>query len=82
MVAAKESCALCGLEIHGSPVLQDFAGEEKHFCCQGCARIYQVAHENNMLDQVLTQPKHKPLKFAEIRFKPGETAYFSIRGMW
>ena len=82
MVAVKEHCALCGLEIHGSPVLQNFGGEEKHFCCQGCARIYQVAHENNMLDQVLTQPKRKPMKFADLRFKPGETAYFSIRGMW
>ena len=82
MVAAKEDCALCGLEIHGSPVVRTFEGVEKHFCCQGCSRIYQVAHENNMLDQVLTQPKRKPMKFADIRFKPGETAYFSIRGMW
>ena len=81
MVAANETCALCGLDIHSSPVSYAVDGEEKHFCCQGCARVYQVAHENNMLDQVLARPQPKPSGFTDVIFKPGETAYFSIGGM-
>ncbi|MHB1590119.1 MAG: heavy metal translocating P-type ATPase [Sulfuricella sp.] len=55
---------------------------EKHFCCIGCARVYQIAHENNMLDQVLARPQPEPSGFVDVIFKPGETAYFSIGGMW
>jgi hypothetical protein len=45
-------------------------------------RVYQVAHENNMFDQVLAQNQPKRASFTDLIFKPGETAYFSLDGMW
>jgi heavy metal translocating P-type ATPase len=77
-----ETCDLCGLKINGSPVAQSFDGEEKHFCCHGCARVYDVAHENDMLDQILAKPQTKPPGFTDLVLSPGETAYFSLDGMW
>ncbi len=60
MVAGhKETCDLCDQPIEGAPVVRTFDGEEKHFCCPGCARVYQVARENDMLDQVLPESKRK-----------------------
>jgi heavy metal translocating P-type ATPase len=77
-----ETCDLCGLKIEGPPVAQSFDGEEKDFCCHGCARVYQVAHDNDMLDQVLAKPQTKPPGFTDLVLSPGETAYFSLDGMW
>ncbi len=74
-------CDLCGLDITAAPVIQVFDGEEKHFCCQGCARVYQAAYENGMLDQVLVAPS-KPKFKREAVFHPGESAHFLIQGMW
>jgi len=75
------SCDLCGLDITAAPVVQIFDGEEKHFCCQGCARVFQAAYENGMLDQVLVAPIQTKIK-REVVFHPGESAHFSIQGMW
>jgi len=77
-----ETCDLCGLEIDGPPVAQSFDGEEKHFCCHGCARVYQVAHDNDMLDQVQAKPEPNRPGFTDLVLSPGETAYFSLDGMW
>jgi heavy metal translocating P-type ATPase len=82
LVKQAETCDLCGLKINGAPVVRSFDGEEKHFCCEGCARVYQVAHDNGMLDQVLPTPKPKPLGLKDAVFRPGETAHFSVDGMW
>jgi len=80
-VVSRESCDLCGLDVKGAPVVQVFNGEEKHFCCQGCARVYQAAYENGMLDQVLSPtPPNKLRRDAVIH--PGKSAHFSIQGMW
>ncbi|MFL7814103.1 MAG: heavy metal translocating P-type ATPase metal-binding domain-containing protein [Anaerolineales bacterium] len=75
MVEQKE-CDLCGLDLGDAPVEKDFDGEKKEFCCQGCARVYQAAYENGMLDKV--QGKATPDR------SPGkkDTAYFSMEGMW
>ena len=81
MVGAKEHCALCGLEIDGPPIVRSFDGEEKHFCCEGCARVYTVARENDLLGQVLPKPRPKP-KIKDVFAGPGETAHFSVGGMW
>jgi heavy metal translocating P-type ATPase len=78
-VVNHEPCALCGLDITSTQVNLTVDGQEKHFCCQGCARVYQVAHQNGLLDQVLA-PKVKPRR--DQIFAPGERAYFSIQGMW
>jgi heavy metal translocating P-type ATPase len=81
LVDKTERCDLCGLEIDGPPVVRTFDGEEKHFCCEGCARVYTMARENEMLDQVLYQPRPKP-KIKDIFTGTGQTAHFSVSGMW
>ena len=80
-MVSRETCNLCALEITAAPVIQIFDGEEKHFCCQGCARVYQAAHENGMLDQVVGAVS-KPRSRGEKVLHPGESAHFSIQGMW
>jgi heavy metal translocating P-type ATPase len=80
-MVSHEPCDLCGLDISTAPVVQVFNGEEKHFCCHGCARVYQAALESGILDQVLTAPI-KPRDKSESVFHPGESAHFSIQGMW
>ena len=77
-----ESCALCGLRIDGPPVKREFDGEEKHFCCQGCARVYDIAHDQGMLEQVISKPETKRETIHDLVFDPGETTYFSLQGMW
>jgi heavy metal translocating P-type ATPase len=76
-----EPCDLCGLDITAVSVVRVFDGEEKHFCCQGCARVYQAAHENGMLDQVLGTAS-RPKVRGEAVLHPGESAHFAIQGMW
>jgi heavy metal translocating P-type ATPase len=69
------------LEIDGPPIVRSFDGEEKHFCCEGCARVYTVARENDLLDQVLPKPRPKA-KTRDLFAGPGATAHFSVGGMW
>lgn len=78
------TCDLCGEQIDGQPVVRTLDGEEKHFCCEGCARVYEVAHEKGMLDQVLprSQPEPKRDGLTEFIFDPGETVDFTVEGMW
>jgi heavy metal translocating P-type ATPase len=82
LVDTQKACALCGLNVDGPPVVQAFDGEEKHFCCQGCARVYQVAYENDLLDEVLVKPQPKRPGFTDLILEPGKTAYFTLDGMW
>ncbi len=39
-----DSCYHCGDEIVGRPIVYD----EKEFCCNGCATVYQLLSENNL----------------------------------
>ena len=81
----KGTCDLCGLQIDGSPIVKTFDGEDKHFCCQGCANVYEVAFKNDMLDQVVQQPAVRKSARAVVKdvfLDPGETAYFTLNGMW
>jgi heavy metal translocating P-type ATPase len=82
LVNTPETCALCGLKIDGPPVVQTFGGDEKHFCCQGCARVYQVADENDLLDEVVVMPQPKQPGLTDLIAGPGKTAYFTLDGMW
>ena len=82
----KLTCDLCGEQIDGKPVVRAFDGEEKHFCCEGCARIYQLAHENGLLDQVLPHDEPvrtpKPIDLPKYFLDPGESVGFAVDGMW
>ncbi len=82
MVERIRSCDLCGLNIDGPPVIHAFGGQEKQFCCQGCERVYEIAYENNMLDQVLVEPKKPRPTLKEAVLGAGEVSYFAISGMW
>jgi heavy metal translocating P-type ATPase len=75
-------CDLCGLRINGHPVVRRFDGKEKDFCCEGCARVYEVARENNMLDQVLPAPQEPRPRLADTLLDRGQTSIFSLSGMW
>ncbi len=77
-----DSCDLCGLTLPNPPITRDVDGENKQFCCEGCARVYEVAAENNMLSQVLPQLKISKPVFADLIKKPAESAFFTIDGMW
>jgi Cu+-exporting ATPase len=72
---------LCGLQVGDAPVVRSFDGQEKHFCCSGCARVYEVARENGMLDQIHPKPKLKPPPLILDPSKT-ETAFFDVGGMW
>lgn len=79
---SNEDCALCGPGFSkGTPVLRTFAGQDKRFCCEGCASAYELARDRGMLDQVLAHPQPDRIKLAAPIFKAGETIYFSIKGM-
>jgi heavy metal translocating P-type ATPase len=80
-MVSHEPCDLCGLDISAGSVIQILDGEEKHFCCQGCARVYQVAYENGMLKQVLGTVDKPKVRSTKV-FHQGESAHFSIQGMW
>jgi heavy metal translocating P-type ATPase len=82
LVDSTGTCDLCGLHIDGRPVVHTFDGQEKHFCCPGCARVYQVAYDNDMLDQVVAPPQVRRPAFTDLILKPGETTYFTLHGMW
>jgi heavy metal translocating P-type ATPase len=42
MIDAK-ICAHCGLALRGAPTVTKVGGDEKLFCCAGCAFVYQLA---------------------------------------
>ena len=77
----QDTCALCGDTIEGQPVVQTIGGEEKHFCCPGCARTYQQAYENDLLDKVVTRTEKKT-PISQTIFSHDENTRFTIDGMW
>jgi heavy metal translocating P-type ATPase len=82
VVAGAKTCDLCGQEIREGGVEREVGGEERHFCCEGCARVYEVAHDNEMLDLVLPHPEPKPPAMTDFILDRGETAQFTVGGMW
>ncbi len=82
MVTGAGTCDLCGLSTDGRPVVQAFEGEEKTFCCQGCARVYELALQNDMLDAVLGQQQPRRAGLKQTVLDPGQTLRFSLEGMW
>ncbi len=84
-------CALCDLPLPQQPILMSEGGEEKHFCCEGCARVYHVARETGLLEQVLQGTRasratpgkpDKPSPRRPLLGSHGESAFFDIDGMW
>ena len=82
MVNPTQPCALCGLDVGKKPVIDTYQGEEKFFCCQGCARVYRVAFENGMLEDVIYKRGDETRRIKSAFTFSGETAYISLGGMW
>jgi heavy metal translocating P-type ATPase len=80
------TCDLCEDRIGRYPVVRTFDAEEKHFCCEGCARVYELAYENDMLDQVLPSRKPErlpgPMDLPKLFLDPGKSVGFALDGMW
>ena len=64
-----------------TPVVAAVGGAEKSFCCEGCRRVYQVAADNDMLDDVVPDSRPRRARL-DVALGRGETAYFSLDGMW
>ncbi|MFN2246280.1 MAG: heavy metal translocating P-type ATPase [Candidatus Promineifilaceae bacterium] len=78
-----DRCALCHMPIMHEPVTGCYDGQEKHFCCNGCQRTYEQAHEQGMLDQVSGNGHAaKQPSFTDLVLDRGETTYFTMDGMW
>jgi len=75
-------CALCGMDIVGTPVVRTIGGEEVQFDTDGCARIYEVAAAQGILDQVLSAAEPKHAGALERLRTPHATAYIDLGGMW
>ena len=50
MKETKKACDLCGLAVEVSGFKLLTSDGEKEFCCEGCKGIYQMLHENLILD--------------------------------
>jgi copper chaperone CopZ len=68
------------MEITGNPIIEVVDNEEKHFCCQGCAKTYKNAHEMGMVSDI--QPKFELHKKQEPKETSEDAVYFSVSGMW
>ncbi len=81
-------CDLCALPPPQQPVLRILDGEQKHFCCEGCARVYEVARDTGMLEQVLQSAHAReagslaPKRERPALLRHNESAFFDINGMW
>lgn len=74
------SCDLCGMEITGNPIIEMVDNEEKHFCCQGCAKAYKNAHEAGMVSDIQQNSRHN--KKDKQKGTSEDSAYISVGGMW
>ncbi|HEX7556095.1 MAG TPA: heavy metal translocating P-type ATPase [Leptolinea sp.] len=83
MVVQRKTCDLCNLPLPDPPVKREVNDETRLFCCEGCARVYEVAFDNHMLEAVLGQkPQIKKESLNGLISLPGESAFFTIGGMW
>jgi heavy metal translocating P-type ATPase len=87
----KETCDLCGLEIDDQPIVRRFDNDdgdgdgqatEKHFCCEGCASVYEVARKNGVLDQITSKPQTGGPGLTDLVLNRNETTHFSVKGMY
>lgn len=86
MVDPRVACDLCGLELGKNAVVGQQGGLERHFCCPGCARVFEVASQAGMLEQALAAVRPADRTRGQEAVKrdagPSETMHFSIDGMW
>ncbi len=50
------ACDLCGLPVGAATyTLYTVTKQAKHFCCDGCKGIYQMLHEDQVMDENRTK---------------------------
>lgn len=52
----KKECDLCGLAVEVEGFELKTTEGEKDFCCEGCKGIYQMLHEDQILEETADKP--------------------------
>ena len=78
----RQACDLCGQEIKGSGVRDSFDGKEKTFCGEDCARAYRDMHMVSQPEEGAEGSGERGPGFADLILNRGETAHFSVKGMY
>lgn len=52
----KKECDLCGLAVEVEGFELKTTEGDKGFCCEGCKGIYQMLHEEQILEESAKQP--------------------------
>lgn len=47
----KKTCDLCGLSVEVDDFKLTTREGDKHFCCEGCKGIYQMLHEDEIMQE-------------------------------
>jgi len=71
------------MKLGENPVTREIDGKSLNFCCEGCARAYQKAHQSDLITEIKS-PKEKQTDFSKLKLNldKKDTAYFSMDGMW
>jgi P-type Cu2+ transporter len=80
--AHHRSCELCGLPPQPDAVTLTLEDGDHHFCCPGCARVYGLARDAGLLEEVTAPRARQRRRGASVLLDRGETAYFTVDGMW
>lgn len=59
MSETKKTCDLCGLPIEVSGFTLKTQQGSKGFCCEGCLGIYQMLHEDQVMNESEQSEKFK-----------------------
>ncbi len=84
MLDAGLTCDLCGMAIEDEPIVKEIEGETHYFCCGGCSKAYQNAHEADLLGEVHPHHANNSCQLTSEKKTRGkkDMAYFSMEGMW
>jgi heavy metal translocating P-type ATPase len=80
--AGPRRCELCGLPPQPDATTLHLDDCDHHFCCRGCAHIYELARDAGLLEEVTAPRTRQRPRGASLLLDRGETAYFTIDGMW
>lgn len=80
------ACALCGLPVLGRPIRAKASGQ-RGFCCEGCARVWQVASDAGLdsltATPVVARPRDAAARKAAAAARAGaRRVTLRVDGMW
>ena len=80
--AGPDRCELCRLPLRADTVTLQLDDGPHAFCCPGCARVYDLARSVDMLEIVAAPRQKSGRQGIDFLLGRGETAYFTVDGMW